>query len=103
MAETTIDLSEFAEEMKTQEAYEPPPPAPVPGGQVQAVYVPATIHLKDGTEFTTDAWGYSPLGVYAGGTWRDGGEQSDVLIPYEQIVLVTYHYESETEDESPSS
>lgn len=100
MAET-LDLSEFATEMKTQEAYEPPP-APVPGGQVQVVYVPATIYMQDGASFATEAWGFSPLGIYAGGKWGSGEEQ-DVLIPYEQLHYIEYHYESETEDESPSS
>lgn len=101
MADNTIDLSEFTG-TAGEEAYEPPSPAPVPGGQVQPVYVPATIYMQDGASFATDAWGYSPLGIYAGGTWGSG-EEVDVLIPYEQLHYIEYHYESETEDESPSS
>lgn len=72
------------------------------GGALMVVRCPATIIMRDASEYHVDqldAWGYTPTGVFAAGTWGEYGEPaprifaSDVI---HHIELDTKRYEELT-------
>lgn len=103
MSESTIDLSDLvpdgvAPHESSEGTYalpEPPPPAPVPGGFVQDVSVPATLFSSgdDQPQIALERWGYCGFGVYV------ESDELDAFIPFSKIDLIQFHYPESVQEE----